>query len=105
MFCSGNRFRSCLLGLALLLAGLANFVSLSYDADEQDQIPPVTVELKFVVRAAAGTHAAQFMSVAMNHSDTGPVRSHLPVVASFNNAGADSDSLTYSPLRLTPLLC
>lgn len=105
MFSSGNRFRSCLLGLALLLAGLANFVSLSYDADEQDEIPPVKVELKFVVRASIQAHAAQFMSTATNHSDTGSVLSHLPVVARFKNAGADSDSTRYSPQRLTPLLC
>jgi hypothetical protein len=106
MFCSGHRLRSWFLGLALLLAGLANFVSISYDADEQDEIPPVTVELKFVVRAAVRAHSVQLISAATTHFDTGAVRSQMPVIAkSSDAASAVFDLPNSSPQRLTPLLC
>lgn len=41
-------FRSTVLALMLLLAGTANLVSVSYDADDDDDTPPVTVELNLV---------------------------------------------------------
>jgi hypothetical protein len=38
-------FRGVVLGLMLLLAATANFVSISYDNDDDEDTPPVTVEL------------------------------------------------------------
>ena len=38
-------FRGVVLGLMLLLAGAANLVSISYDNDNDEDTPPVTVEL------------------------------------------------------------
>lgn len=43
--------RKFILALMLLLAVAASLVSFSYDADAQDDIPPVTVELKFLPQA------------------------------------------------------
>jgi hypothetical protein len=41
-------FRGTILALMLLLAGTANLVSVSYDADDDEDTPPVTVELNLV---------------------------------------------------------
>jgi len=40
--------RGALLGLMLLLAGAANLVCISYDADDDEDTPPVSVELNIV---------------------------------------------------------
>lgn len=41
-------FRGTVLALMLLLAGTANLVCVSYDADDDEDTPPVTVELNLV---------------------------------------------------------
>jgi hypothetical protein len=105
MFCSGHYLRSSLLGLALLLAGLANFVSMSYDADEQDGIPPVTVELKFVVRASARAHGSQIGSFAMPDHNLRSARSRVLVVPAFMRPRLNSDLSKLSSQHLSPLLC
>lgn len=105
MSCAGHYLRSSLLGLALLLAGLASFVSLSYDADEQDSIPPVTVELKFVVRASACAHGSQLGStVAVDHNIRS-ARSRMAVEVTLNDVQTNRGFLSSSPQRLLPLLC
>jgi hypothetical protein len=50
--------RNFVLSLMLLLAVAASLVSFSYDADAQDDIPPVTVELKFLPQAPIVSHNA-----------------------------------------------
>lgn len=105
MFCSGQYLRSSLLGLALLLAGVASFVSMSYDADEQDSVPPVTVELKFVVRASASTHGSQIGSPAMAHHNVRSARNPMPVVALFKGPRLNSDLPELSSQHPLPLLC
>jgi hypothetical protein len=40
--------RGSLLGLMLLLAGAANLVCISYDADDDEDTPPVSIELNIV---------------------------------------------------------
>ena len=40
--------RGMFLGLMLLLAGTANLVCISYDADDDEDTPPVSVELNLV---------------------------------------------------------
>jgi hypothetical protein len=105
MFCSGHYLRATLLGLALLLAGLANFVSMSYDADEQDSVPPVTVELKFVVRASARAHGSQIGSQAMPDHNLGSAHSRGPVAALFEGPRLNSDLSKLSSHHLSPLLC
>lgn len=49
--------RNFILALMLLLAVAASLVSFSYDADTQDDIPPVTVELKFLPQAPTATQS------------------------------------------------
>jgi hypothetical protein len=41
-------FRGTVLGLMLLLAGAANLVCISYDADDDEDTPPISVELNIV---------------------------------------------------------
>jgi hypothetical protein len=41
-------FRGAILGMMLLLAGTANLVCLSFDADDDEDTPPVSVELNIV---------------------------------------------------------
>jgi hypothetical protein len=40
--------RGAILGMMLLLAGTANLVCLSFDADDDEDTPPVSVELNIV---------------------------------------------------------
>jgi hypothetical protein len=40
--------RGSVLGMMLLLAGAANLVCLSFDADDDDDTPPISVELNIV---------------------------------------------------------
>ncbi len=41
-------FRGAVLGLMLLLAGAANLVCVSYDTDNDEDTPPITVEMNLV---------------------------------------------------------
>ena len=56
--------RNFTLALMLLLAVAASLVSFSYDADTQDDIPPVTVELKFLAQAPIVSQSAVRASVS-----------------------------------------
>jgi hypothetical protein len=49
-------FRGAVLGLMLLLAGVANLVSVSYDADNDEDTPPVTVEMNLIAPVKKNTH-------------------------------------------------
>lgn len=49
-------FRGAVLGLMLLLAAAANLVCVSYDADNDEDTPPVTVEMNLIAPAGRSTH-------------------------------------------------
>jgi hypothetical protein len=49
-------FRGVVLGLMLLLAGAANLVCVSYDADNDEDTPPVTVEMNLIAPVKKNTH-------------------------------------------------
>ena len=49
-------FRGVVLGLMLLLAGAANLVCVSYDADNNEDTPPVTVEMNLIAPVKRTTH-------------------------------------------------
>lgn len=75
------------LAMVMLLIAGADLVPFSYDADEQDDIPPVTVELRFLPqspRAAldlgvhAVAHVPVFRSVALNVIAVAEARYTLP---------------------------
>jgi hypothetical protein len=57
--------RNLILALMVLLAVAASLVSFSYDADTQDDIPPVTVELKFLQQAPTVTQNVARAPVAI----------------------------------------
>src|SRR5258707_7624924 len=48
--------RSAVLGMMLLLAGTANLICVAYDADDDDETPPVTVELSLVAPCKKSLH-------------------------------------------------
>ena len=66
-------FRGAVLGLMLLLAGSANLVCLSFDADDNDDTPPVNVELNIVAPCKKAIQAPKLYSVA-----TASLRDGLP---------------------------
>ena len=49
-------FRGAVLGVMLLLAGTASLVCVSYDADDDDDTPPVTVELNLAAPCKKNLH-------------------------------------------------
>jgi hypothetical protein len=48
--------RGAVLGMMLLLAGAANLICVAYDADDNDETPPVTVELSVVAPCKKSLH-------------------------------------------------
>jgi hypothetical protein len=44
-------------GLMLFLASAANCLSASYDVDDDDSTPPVTVDLRFVCSSSKNSHS------------------------------------------------
>ena len=58
-----NRWlRGTVLGVMLLLAATANLVSFSYDADDDDDTPPVNVELNIVTSTKKPAHLVKHHS-------------------------------------------
>ena len=56
--------RGTVLGVMLLLAATANLVSFSYDADDDDDTPPVTVELSIGAPVKKATHLVKQQSAS-----------------------------------------
>lgn len=84
-----------------MLLVAANLVSISYDADDQDELPPVTVELKFL---------PQSPRVEFDHRSR-PVHS-LPVFSTSHRVDRVLQAMHTrpqlekgSPQLLVPLLC
>lgn len=90
------------LGAMMLLVSAANLVSISYDADDQDEVPPVTVELKFVVHSLRSAsdlrpRAVDFLAVfsTVEHKTYGLAET------AYTRAQLEKGS----PQLLVPLLC
>ena len=58
-------FRGAVLGMMLLLSGMASMVCFSYDADGDDSTPPVTVEFNGVVPSKKGIQVSSPRSSAV----------------------------------------
>jgi hypothetical protein len=59
--------RGAVLGMMLLLSGMAGMVCFSYDADGDDSTPPVTVEFNGVVPSKKGIQISSPRSSAVAH--------------------------------------
>lgn len=59
--------RSAVLGMMLLLSGMASMVCFSYDADNDESTPPVTVEFNGVVPSKKGIQISRPRSSAVAH--------------------------------------
>ncbi len=96
-------FRIFLVGVMLVLAASASLICISYDADEQDEIPPVTVELKFISESpkAAPQVRADALLVAPSVLTEG-----VPAQRNYSSVPVPrSEAPNSSPQLLLPLLC
>jgi hypothetical protein len=59
--------RGAVLGMMLLLSGMASMVCFSYDADGDESTPPVTVEFNGVVPSKKGIQVSSPRSSAVAH--------------------------------------
>ncbi|HET8889755.1 MAG TPA: hypothetical protein VFQ41_12685 [Candidatus Angelobacter sp.] len=59
--------RSAVLGMMLLLSGMASMVCFSYDADNDESTPPVTVEFNGVVPSKKGIQISRPRSSVVAH--------------------------------------
>src|SRR6185312_719941 len=57
--------RGAVLGMMLLLSGMAGMVCFSYDTDGDDSTPPVTVEFNGVVPSEKGIHVSSPKSITV----------------------------------------
>ena len=99
--------RGAVLGMMLLLSGMAGMVCFSYDADGDESTPPVTVEFNGVVPSKKGIQVSSPRSsaVAQHVGDTQPntldlLASVSPLSARFLSAPALDKG---SPQLVVPL--
>jgi hypothetical protein len=96
--------RGAVLGMMLLLSGMAGMVCFSYDADGDESTPPVTVEFNGVVPSKKGVQVLSMRSsaVAQHVRDTQPAATDLLVSLSFLSVPA-MDMDKGSPQLVVPL--
>lgn len=96
--------RGAVLGMMLLLSGMAGMVCFSYDADGDESTPPVTVEFNGVVPSKKSIQVSSLRSsaVAQHVRDTQPVSTEL--LASVNYLSVPAmDMDKGSPQLVVPL--
>jgi len=59
--------RGAVLGMMLLLSGMASMVCFSYDADNDESTPPVTVEFNGVLPSKKGIQISRPRSIVVAH--------------------------------------
>jgi hypothetical protein len=96
--------RGAVLGMMLLLSGMAGMVCFSYDADGDDSTPPVTVEFNGVVPSKKGIQVSSPRSsaVAQHVRKAQPATLDLLVSANFFSVPA-MDMDKGSPQLVVPL--
>jgi hypothetical protein len=94
--------RGAVLGVMLLLSGMASMVCFSYDADGDESTPPVTVEFNGVVPSKKGIQISRPRSSAVAHHirETQPPSFDLLASVHFLSAPALDKG---SPQLLVPL--
>src|SRR5712672_2744589 len=70
--------RGAVLGMMLLIAGAANLICVAYDADDNDETPPVTVELSVVAPCKKSLHVPK----TQNHARIGEEKPQTEVIIS-----------------------
>lgn len=96
--------RGAVLGMMLLLSGMAGMVCFSYDADGDDSTPPVTVEFNGVVPSKKGIQVSSPRSIAVAQHVQGaqPASPELLASVSFLSRPA-TDMDKGSPQLVVPL--
>lgn len=99
-----SSLRISLIGVMLLVAAAANLICISYDANDQDDIPPVTVDLKFVQQSPrVAVDQVRTTSMVTPEVKTVPItKPQRPLVA---ESHVRSLAELSSPELLLPLLC
>ena len=77
--------RGAVLGMMLLLSGMAGMVCFSYDADGDESTPPVTVEFNGVVPSKKGIQVSSPSSSAVAYHVREAQPPTLELVASVNS--------------------
>lgn len=96
-------FRIYLVGVMLVLAASANLLCISYDANDQDDIPPVTVDFKFVFQAPKASPHVQANALILP-----PAVLAEGALAQSNDSSVPvlrSEAVNRSPQLFLPLLC
>jgi len=99
-----SSLRISLIGVMLLVAAAANLICISYDANDQDDIPPVSVDLKFVQESPRAV-VDQVRTSSMGTPELNPapvVKPQQPLLAESRVRSLPELS---SPEVLAPLLC
>lgn len=99
-----SSLRISLIGVMLLVAAAANLVCISYDANDQDDIPPVTVDLKFVQQSPRAV-VDQVKTTSMATPELMPALIAKPQRTLVAESPIRSLTELSSPDILLPLLC
>src|SRR5215475_7055871 len=92
--------RGAVLGMMLLLSGMASMVCFSYDADNNESTPPVTVEFNGIVPSKKGIQiSGPRRSVVANH-----IRGVEPPAADFAASLILSTALVPALIQASPQL-
>src|ERR1700686_763443 len=81
-------FRSAVLGMMLLLSGMASMVCYSYDADGDESTPPVTIEFNGVVPSKKSIQIPKPQSTGAAHNVRDEQPASLNLVASIDFSSA-----------------
>jgi hypothetical protein len=96
--------RGAVLGMMLLLSGMASMVCFSYDADNDESTPPVTVEFNGVVPSKKGMQISRPRSSVAAHHIRGTEPPSVDFAAPLALAMVSAPALVQaSPQLLVPL--
>ena len=96
--------RGAVLGMMLLLSGMASMVCFSYDADNDESTPPVTVEFNGVVPSRKGVQTSRPRSIVVAHHIRGVEPSSVDFVPSAVLSMVSAPALVQSsPQLVVPL--
>ena len=100
-----NRFlRGAVLGMMLLLSGMASMVCFSYDTDNDESTPPVTVEFSGIVPSKKGIQISLPRSSVVAHHIRGTEPPSIDFAASVVLSMVSAPALVKaSPQLLVPL--